>query len=165
MKDKLYSEEIQENIANYPSMERLKKGPIAVIECFEEIPCNPCEAACPFYAITIGEDITKLPMLDENKCKGCGLCITFCPGMAIFVVNLNYSEKEALVIFPYEFLPIPKVGSIVNATNRQGEVVAKGRVVKVQNKKESDHTVLISLAIPKNFINTVRGIQINETKP
>lgn len=142
----------------------MQKGPVAVIECFEEIPCNPCEVACPFNAIKIGEDITNLPILDEQKCKGCCLCITCCPGMVIFVVHLNYSDKDALVTFPYEFLPIPLVGSIVNATDRQGQVVTKGKVIKVHNAKKNDHTVVISIAIPKKFINSVRGIQINDSK-
>ena len=28
-----------------------KRGPYAVIECFEEIPCNPCVVSCRFDAI------------------------------------------------------------------------------------------------------------------
>ena len=34
-------------MCGYPSKERLAKGPIVVIECPEEIPCNPCETICP----------------------------------------------------------------------------------------------------------------------
>ena len=30
-----------------PSEERLNKGPVAITECFQEIACNPCVAACP----------------------------------------------------------------------------------------------------------------------
>ena len=57
----------------YPSDERLARGPIAVFECAQEIPCNPCESACKQGYIEIGEDITRLPVLDE-RCTGCGLC-------------------------------------------------------------------------------------------
>ena len=34
-----------------PSEERLAKGPIAITECFQQIACNPCVAACPHHAI------------------------------------------------------------------------------------------------------------------
>ena len=33
----------KEDIA-IPSEERLKKGPVVIIECVENIPCNPCVA-------------------------------------------------------------------------------------------------------------------------
>lgn len=82
----LNSAELKE-AGRYPSEERLKKGPVAVIECCQNIPCNPCETACKFGAITVGDLITNLPVLDESKCVGCGVCLTKCPGLAIFVVD------------------------------------------------------------------------------
>jgi len=36
-----------------------------------------CMAACPFDAITMGDD--HLPKVDENKCTGCGTCERVCP--------------------------------------------------------------------------------------
>ncbi|MBR4024904.1 MAG: 4Fe-4S binding protein, partial [Firmicutes bacterium] len=62
--------------------EMIRKGPKAVIECTEDIPCNPCSTCCNFGAITIEGSISELPCLDEEKCTGCGLCIPACPGMA-----------------------------------------------------------------------------------
>ena len=35
-----------ESIQTLPSDERYAEGPVAIIECVQEIPCNPCEAAC-----------------------------------------------------------------------------------------------------------------------
>lgn len=72
------------NSPGFPSEEEMKKRPIAVIECVQGIPCNPCETACPFGAIEVGEPITNLPRLLTDKCQGCGLCIPACPGLAIF---------------------------------------------------------------------------------
>ena len=66
-----------------PNAERLRKGPVAILECVQEIPCNPCEKACPFGAITVGEDITALPRIDREKCTGCGACLKVCPVAAI----------------------------------------------------------------------------------
>ena len=66
----------------YPSEERFAKGPVAVTECVQEIPCNPCEGACPFHAITVGEPITNCPHVDEDKCTGCCTCVSACLQMS-----------------------------------------------------------------------------------
>lgn len=144
----------------FPSSERLMRGPVAVIECLEEIPCNPCETACSLGAIKVGKPMTNLPELDENKCTGCGICITKCPGLAIFVIDYTYSEDEALVSFPYEFLPLPEVGSLVHPTNRLGRPITKGRIVKVLVREQFDHTVVVSMTVPKKFAQKVRGMTL-----
>lgn len=36
-----------------------------------------CQGACPFGAITMGED--GLPRIDEATCTGCGICVRECP--------------------------------------------------------------------------------------
>lgn len=145
-----------------PSQGRLEKGAVAVIECVQEIPCNPCESACPKGAIKIGEDILSVPVLDEDKCTGCGLCIPACPGLAIFVVTLTFSEDAALVQLPHEFLPLPKRGETVKCLNREGKIITKGKVVKVVNPKGYDRTPVISMALPKQFAHDVRAIAVKE---
>ena len=57
------SEDELSRIPGMPSEERIKKGSVACIECAQEIPCNPCEEACPYGAITVGKPITNLPKL------------------------------------------------------------------------------------------------------
>jgi ferredoxin len=104
------SEQELQDSPGYPKPEDFEKGPIAVIECVQEIPCDPCETACRQGAIVVGEPITNLPYFDADKCTGCGLCIASCPGQAIFVVHLHYSDEESLVTFPFEYLPLPQVG-------------------------------------------------------
>ena len=143
----------------YPSKEDLRKGPIAVIECTEEIPCNPCETVCKKGAIVVGEPITNLPRIDPEKCTGCGLCIPACPGLAIFLVDLTFSNSEAAISFPYEYIPLPKEGDEVEAVNRKGEVVCKGKVLKVRNPKSYDHTSVITITVPKEYVDEVRGIK------
>lgn len=156
----IISEEELNKCPGYPTEERIRKGPVAVIECIQEIPCNPCETACPFGAIKVGEPITNLPILDEKKCKGCGLCISSCPGLAIFTVDMSYSKTEAVVSFPFEFLPLPRVGDEVEAVNREGKVVAAGRVLNIKNPSKNDHTPVISIVIPKEWAMEVRSVAI-----
>ena len=107
-----------EHIPGIPTPERLERGPVACIECVQCIPCNPCETACPQKAITVGSEITALPRLDEDRCNGCGICITRCPGLAIFNLHKNYSETTSLVSFPYEYVPLPEPGAAVRCTSR-----------------------------------------------
>ena len=80
-----------------PEPGRLKQGPVAVIECFQQIPCNPCAEACPRGAITMPGSISERPLFDEAKCNGCGLCVTRCPGLAIFVIDYDWSPVAALL--------------------------------------------------------------------
>lgn len=81
-----------ECISGFPGIEALSQKKCVVIECSQNIPCNPCEAACPHHAITVGEPITNLPIVDQEKCIGCGLCVAKCPGQAIFLVDLSKAD-------------------------------------------------------------------------
>lgn len=142
-----------------PDEARYAKGPVAVIECVQEIPCNPCEAACSFGAIKIGEPITNLPILDAEKCMGCGICVSRCPGLAIVIVDKSYSETSASVTFPFEYYPSPKVGELRAAMNRKGEVLCQGKILKVINPPSFDHTPLVTVEIPKEYADEVRTIE------
>ena len=143
----------------WPDEERFAKGPVAVVECVQQIPCNPCESACPLHAIHIGEPITNTPQVDREKCIGCGMCVAACPGLAIFLVDKSYSETEATVSFPFEYDPLPEKGAEIGALSRAGEYVCKGRVIKVMNPKKNDHTPVVTIAIPKEHADTVRTMR------
>ena len=150
--------------AEVPSAERRAQGPVAVIECYEEIPCDPCEEACHQGAIFVGEPITSLPHLKAERCNGCGLCIPACPGLAIFVIDESYSEDEATIMLPYEFLPLPHKGMTVKALDLQGQLVGEARVLEVRNPKAYDCTPVIKIAVSKELSMTVRHIALDEPK-
>jgi len=96
-----------------PPQEQLAGRRLAVVECGHEIPCNPCETSCARGALTVGETITSLPVLDAERCDGCGSCMADCPGLAIFVVDLTRGDGRAEVWLPHEFLPVPAPGAVV----------------------------------------------------
>jgi Fe-S-cluster-containing hydrogenase component 2 len=137
---------------------RFDKGPVAVIECVQEIPCNPCEKACPQGAITVGRPITNLPSLDEEKCIGCSNCLASCPGLAIFWVHKDFTDTTSLVEFPYEYLPLPEEGSTVPCGGRDGEYIAHGRILKVKQTKQNDGTTLVLAEVPKEYFMDIRTI-------
>lgn len=147
-----------ESSPGYPSRRRMESGPVAIIECVQEIPCNPCETACPRHAIRVGEPITSLPVLDEDKCTGCGLCVPACPGLAIFRLHLHYRPGLATVDFPYEYLPLPEVDTEVDAVGRDGGVLCRGRVVAVQAGQKTGGTAVVRLAVPAEFAEEVRSM-------
>jgi len=143
-----------------PPPERLAKGPVVVIECFQRIPCNPCYTACKQGAIQEFADLNDLPVIDYDRCNGCGLCISKCPGRAIFVVDLTYSPDVALVKMPYEFLPVPEKGAQVDLLDREGKPVGRGRVERVQNAAGMDRTLVVWVAVPRELSWQVRNIRV-----
>jgi Fe-S-cluster-containing hydrogenase component 2 len=148
-----------------PCAERLMSRAVAVVECFQQIPCDPCADACRHGAIKPLAGINDLPVLDEDLCDGCGLCIAKCPGQAVFVVDETYSLDEALVMLPYEFLPLPEVGEVVCAFGRDGCQVGLARVVKVRKGRSLDRTAIISVAVPLDLAMTARHIKPRRERP
>ena len=153
------SEEELVNSPGYPHEEIQRKKKVAIIECVQEIPCNPCEEACKFGAISVGKPITNLPKFISEKCIGCGQCIAKCPGLAIYLLDYNYNEDEAAISFPYEYYPYPDEGEIVKAVNRKGDFVCEGKVIKVRNPKINECTAVITLAFPKKYYKEVRSME------
>ncbi|MHB0884568.1 MAG: 4Fe-4S ferredoxin [Bacillota bacterium] len=144
-----------------PSDERLARGALAVLECFQRIPCDPCASSCRRGAIAPFADINDLPsMLEADKCNGCALCVARCPGLAIFIIDLNHSPDEALIKLAYEFLPQPEKDQVVAALDREGREVGRARVIRVQKPRDKAETPVVWIAVPKDLAWTVRNIRV-----
>ncbi|MFA6711443.1 MAG: 4Fe-4S ferredoxin, partial [Candidatus Caldatribacteriota bacterium] len=91
---------------------------------------------------------------------GCGICVTSCPGLAIFVLDMNYSDEEALIKLPYEMLPLPQKGEMVSGLDREGHKVAEVKVDKVTKTKNK--TYLISIVVPKELALIIRNIRVED---
>jgi ferredoxin len=142
-----------------PPRERLQRGPVAIVECIEEIPCNPCVESCPQGAITIPGGLNQIPRLDWEKCTGCGLCISSCPGLAIFLVDLTRGKELAAVSLPYEFRPLPEKGDRVLALDREGRGLGKAEVLRVQTGRRLDRTPVVTIAVPREWALKARNIK------
>jgi heterodisulfide reductase subunit A len=56
--------------------------------------CHRCEKSCSYEAIKVGED--DIALVDDLKCKGCGVCVTVCPAHAIdlkYYRDLQFEEE------------------------------------------------------------------------
>lgn len=143
-----------------PSEARRRRGPVAVIECTEHIPCNPCEASCRVEAISVGEDITNLPNLDEDKCIGCQSCVPICPGQAIFIIDESLPDERAAVTLPHEFLPLPEKGGVVTALDRSGAVLGDASVTAVRKTERMDQTAVVTIEVPRAWSMKARAIRL-----
>ncbi|MFA5380320.1 MAG: 4Fe-4S dicluster domain-containing protein [Candidatus Izemoplasmatales bacterium] len=135
--------------SRFPEQTRLLK-PKAIIECYEDIPCNPCSTSCPFHAIEIGDDINLQPRLNIDLCTGCGICVTSCPGLAIMTAELR--ENRAVFKIPYEFIPYPVVNSVWSGVNRDGKVICDAIIEKVSLTSKQDKTALVTVSVDHKYL-------------
>ncbi len=142
-----------------PSKERMENGPVVIIECDEDIPCDPCVESCWKEAI-VKESLTAPPGVDYEKCTGCALCVACCPGLAIFVVDCSRKDK-ALVDIPYEMLPAPQKGDKGDALDRSGKRIGSAEVASV--RKGTRGTTILGILVEKDIAMNVRSIKIRES--
>lgn len=100
--------------------------------------------------INPGVQYTGVPSQDE---------LPRCPGLAITILDRSYSDTEATIDFPFEYLPLPAVGDQVDAVDRAGQVVCKGRIVRVLRPASYAGTAVICMAIPHEYIDRVRSMK------
>lgn len=100
-------------------------------------------------------DINDTPAVDFEKCTGCTRCVGICPGLAIFVVKIK--DEKASITFPYEFLPLPTVGNIVHAVDREGKTRGTAKIMKVNTRAK---TAVITVEVDKTLAMDIRMIKV-----
>ncbi|MBV4450221.1 FAD-dependent oxidoreductase [Clostridium tyrobutyricum] len=145
-----------EEVTKYPGVKSIR-GIHPVIECSQNIPCNPCQDACPKKCIKIGSQITSLPVVDESsQCIGCGMCVASCSGQSIFLVNEDYEKEYTSITLPYEFLPLPEKEMKGIGLDRSGKQVCEAEVIDIKSLPAFDHTNLLTIKVPKEMGMRVR---------
>lgn len=151
----------EDELSGFPGCKADRAGVHPVVECTQNIPCNPCQDACPRGCIRVSGDITALPELDpDNTCTGCGLCVAACPGQAIFLVNQTGENAE--ITIPYEFFPLPEAGQTGTALDRSGAPLCVANVVSVRFPKGSDATALLTMRVPAALATRARFYRSGE---
>jgi len=139
----------ENEIYKFPGAIKKAKGLHPVIECTQNIPCNPCQDVCHFGCIAVGDIITALPSVcAPEKCEGCGMCVAHCPGQAIFLVNEQFEPGYASITIPYEFLPMPQSGDHGLALDRSGKTVCETEIVDVKTNNIFNKTAIITIKVP-----------------
>lgn len=147
----------EEELVHFPVFSYKKVGIHPVIECTQNIPCNPCQDACKVGCIKVGANITQIPAIDEaKKCVDCGMCVASCPGQAIFLVNETHEDGYGSISFPYEFLPVPQVGDKGMALDRKGSVVCETEIIGVKKQTTMDKTAVVTMKVPTQYVNSAR---------
>lgn len=145
-----------DEIERYPGVTH-KVGVHPVMECTQNIPCNPCQDACKKGCISIGSNITSLPIVvDGSECINCGMCVASCSGQAIFLVDEDCGDGIATVTLPYEFLPLPEAGTKGKGLGRDGKAICDAEVVAVKSNKAFDKTNLLTIRVPKEYAMKAR---------
>ncbi len=145
-----------DEIERFPGVTH-SKGIHPVIECTQNIPCNPCQDACPKKCINIGDNITSLPKVPRpEECINCGMCVASCSGQAIFLVDEDCGDGTATVTLPYEFLPLPEPGTKGAGLGRNGQEICQAEVVSVKSLKAFDKTNLLTMRVPKEYAMKAR---------
>ena len=154
----------EKEVPGFPGVPSGKvKGIHPVIECTQNIPCNPCQDACRFGCIRVGEDITGLPRVDTGaECAGCGMCVASCPGQAIFLVDDDYDAECATVTMPYEILPYPEPGAKGIAYGRDGCRICPAEVLCCRTSPKMDRTALLTIKVPKEMSMKARFFRAEE---
>ena len=128
-----------------------------VIECTQNIPCNPCQDACKKGCISIGDNITSLPIsVEGSECINCGMCVASCSGQAIFLVAEDTEPGFGEVTIPYEFLPLPEKGDKGYGLSRSGQKLCDVEITNVRTSKAFDGTNLVTMKVPMEYIDKAR---------
>lgn len=153
-----YTREELEDIL--PSKEEITNRRTVIIECTEDIPCNPCAASCPVGAITKNDLITP-GEFDWEKCIGCAQCVAACPALSIFMQEIK--DGKGYVTLAYEFLPKPEVGDKVKLLNRAGDLVGYGKIVKPTYQVKEDKRWIVTVEMDDPELSyEVRAIKIEK---
>jgi ferredoxin len=151
------------SFSGVPQVEQ-KKRIVASVECFEEIPCRACQTACPEEAILIGRvpRLADVPILTEDKCTACGICVSACPSSAIVMLQEEPEKSVSKLVLPWRGARPWRVGEFASLLNRRGETLGSARVIKaseIADVQTSGKVQQVEVEVPTHLVWEARGLK------
>lgn len=141
-----------------------KLRPVASIECFENIPCDLCERACPESAISFRPRRDRLatePILNEAACTACGACLPVCPSKSTLLIEERDDAPTSRVTLITAASAGGKnwsAGEFGTLVNRRGNSLGSARVVSVHPDG------YIEVDVPTHLVWEARGLRETRAK-
>ena len=121
---------------NLPSPERMQLKAFVQADCLYGFACNPCSFSCPQGAIT-KPTTDSTPTIDYDKCIGCMLCVSNCPGLAIF----GYDVQKSTCFLPIEYEA--QEGAEVYLVDNDGQKIGEGVIEKIIKKSNKTNVARV----------------------
>jgi ferredoxin len=124
--------------AKLPSPARLLRGRAAVTACPGQDECGMCAAACGFGALKKpGRD----PIVDHDKCIGCGACVKACPRFNMRLIDGSKGEFAEITV-KCLLSALPADGETVRVLDVSGAELGMGRVVQSYPLPDGRHGIV-----------------------
>ncbi|MBO4879997.1 MAG: 4Fe-4S binding protein [Clostridia bacterium] len=111
---------------SFPSAGRLSRGRAAVTACPGQDECGRCAAACGFGAL---KKPARMPIVDHEKCIGCGACVKACPRFNMRLVDGSKGEECELTV-KVPLAELPETGDTLRALDAAGNDLGPARAVQ-----------------------------------
>ena len=142
---------------NLPTPERMMQKAFVQADCLYGFACNPCSFSCPQGAIT-KPSTSSTPTIDYNKCIGCMLCVSSCPGLAIF----GYDVQKSTCFLPIEYEA--QEGAEVYLVDNDGQKIGEGVIEKILKKSNKTNVARVKARSSRPSGEASRVFELTDVK-
>lgn len=142
-------DEAENPTPSFPDEKRLLRGRCAVTACPGQAECGLCAAACGFGALKKPD---RMPVVDAEKCIGCGACVKACPRGNMRLVDGSKGE-ECEITVKVPLAELPETDDTVRALGAAGDDLGPARVIQAYPLPDGRNGI-VRFRANRAFINT-----------